>query len=164
MKNKVLYHGSKVPNIKVLEPQAHVVCKGRKVVFATDNRNYALAMIHATGNELAVSYAVNSKTDKIKIYIDELQIGKLKLLENVGYLYEVEKEHFEPSPEKLKGEFVSYDTVTILSEIKIDNIAKELTTAEDVYFVQYDNVLKSMQERGKILKNPEIKHGVDRFE
>ena len=160
--DNVLYHGSKTGGIKVFRPGIHFISRNKPVVFATDDRKYALAMIYGTGNELAVSYSVDGNTGKKEIYVDELQEGKLELLEGVGYLYEVEAEHFILSPEGLESEYVSYASAPVLSETKVDNVAESLKK-QGVHLVCYDRVSQSMKQRGKVLTSPEIKHDPDRF-
>ena len=162
--SNILFHGSKIGGIKVFEPKPHFINKEKPIVFATHDRNYALAMIHGTGDELAVSYAINPETGKREMYIDELQEGALNILEQVGYIYEVNAEHFSQSPEGLEGEYVSYSPVPTLSETKVANIADALKHQEMVHMVKYEDVPKSMKERKKDIYKPEIKHATERFQ
>jgi len=161
--NKILYHGSNSGGIKTFEPKQHIVGKDKKIVFATDDRNYALAMTYGTGDELAVSYAVSSSSGKKEIYVDELQPGKLKLLDKPGYLYEVEARHFEPSSEGLESEYVSYSAVPVLVETKIVNILEEFRKSPEVHLIVYEKVPQSMTERNKISGKPTIEHTRSRF-
>ena len=160
---KILYHGSKTSGIKKLKPSLPKALRGSKrLIFATSDRAYALSMIHGTGDELAVMYAVNADTRKIEMFIDELEPGKLDLLSQEGYLYEVESKYFKESPEKLEGEFVSYNPVPVVKENKIDNVLGELKRT-GVNLVKYDDVPESMGKRGRDVQKPEIEHPKDRF-
>ncbi|MEK7095611.1 MAG: hypothetical protein AAB917_03050 [Patescibacteria group bacterium] len=159
----IFYHGSKIGGIKFFEPQSHIVGGNKKIVFATNDKNYALAMIYGTGDEVAISYVFNPYTKEKDMYIDELQPGKLELLNNSGYLYEVESKYFQLSPEKLEGEYVSYESVPVFSEIKIMNIMDQLKNIPNLYLVEYENVEESMYKRGKSLIANEIKHSSKRF-
>lgn len=80
----ILYHGSKVAGIKILKPFSHNAIGGEVAVFATTDKKFAMAMIHGTGNELAVGYFVDQQTHKERMYIDELRPGKLDLLNAPG--------------------------------------------------------------------------------
>lgn len=160
--SRTLYHGSKTSGIKVFQPQVHFISKDKPVVFATDDKNYALAMMCGTGDELAVSYAINLETGKREMYIDELQPGKLKLLEQTGYLYEVDAAHFGPSPEGLEGEYVSFEPAEVLAEEKIENIA-EILQHNSVHLIAYKQVPESMAKRGEDPDQPEEGYHPDRF-
>ncbi|MEK7536928.1 MAG: hypothetical protein AAB584_00570 [Patescibacteria group bacterium] len=162
MENKVLYHGSNTSGIKIFKPSAHKAVGGKEVVFATDNELYALAMIHGTGDQLAVSFSINSQTGEKEMYVDELEKGKLDLLNAPGFIYTVEENYFQKSPEELEGEHVSFTNVPVLSERKIENIKDELKS-KGVYLIPYEKVPRSMQERGKSTGNPEKEHAPDRF-
>jgi len=160
--NKILYHGSSFSGIKNFKPQPHVVANGKEIVFATDHRNYALAMIYGTGEELAVSYVANGNNKK-EMYVDELQPGKLELLKRPGCLYEVDAKYFEPSREGLESEYISYAIVPVLSEIKVIDVLGELRGSPEVHLITYEELPKSMAERGKISSKPMIKHSPSRF-
>lgn len=162
MSKTILYHGSKISGIKLFEPKPHFISQDRGIVFATDDKNYALAMIYGTGDELAVSYVLNPETNKKEMYIDELHKGKLDLLKNEGYLYEVDRKHFEPSPEGLEGEYISYSPVSVLSEIKVGNLMVALKKS-NVHLISYDNVLESMKSRGNSLNESVVDHQPNRF-
>ncbi len=152
-----VYHGSRVGNIQTFKPTPHKAVDGRGVVFATADKRYAIAMIYGTGDELAVSFSDNGE-----MYVDKLQEGKLALLNNAGFLYELDGSYFEESPEKLEGELVSYSEVPTLKEEKIENIRQSLVSL-GVHLVPYDQVPQSMQERNKNPLAPEIKHEKGRF-
>lgn len=162
MENKILYHGSSIGGIKVFKLSAHKAVGGKQVVFATDSEPYALAMIHGTGDELAVSFFLNQETGKKEMYVDELENGKLDLLNASGFIYTVEEKYFRESPEGLEGEYISFTDVSVLNERKIENIKDELKS-KGVYLIPYKEVPRSMQERGKIADKPEKEHTPDRF-
>ena len=156
------FHGSKIGGIKQLEPRLYQQVTNRPVVFATADKDYALAMIHASGAELAVSYALDIQTGKRTMFVDELKPNVLLELEKSGYLYEFASHSFEPSPEDLEGEYVSYATVFVLKEMFVENVRKTLE-ASGVQVVAYDCVLASMKSRGKDPIRPRREHAEDRF-
>ena len=97
-----LYHGSKVQNLKVLKPSSHNVVGKQKVVFASPDEKFAVAMIYGTGNELAVGYHINTKTNHKEFYIDELKPGKLTLLTQPGSLYLIQDQSFQSHPDLMQ--------------------------------------------------------------
>lgn len=155
--DSVFYHGSKYGGLEALKPTPFKAVSDKDVVFASNNKLYALAMIYGTGEDLAVSFGENGE-----MYVDELKPGTLSLLNNSGYLYAVDKKYFKPSPEGLEGEYVSYTEVPVLSEEKLSDIRKKLEE-EGVHLIPYNKVPQSMEERGKDIKDPDKKHSADRF-
>ena len=155
--NNVLYHGSRNSNIKILEPKPYPSVSLRPVVFASDDKTYAVAMIFGTGKDLAVSFAKNGE-----MYIDELSPNKLGALNNPGYLYTVGKEGFVKSPEGLEGEYVCYHTTPVLIEEKIANV-KAFLEKSGAKLIAYEEVPMSMEDRGKKLKEAVIEHKESRF-
>ncbi len=120
-------------------------------------------MIYGTGADIAVSYSLNPVTGKKEMYCDELSSDALKLFEQEGYLYEVNSKSFIPSPEGLESEFISYEEVPVLKEIRIANLAEELKKS-DVHFIPYMDVPESMSKRGKKLgESAGREHAPDRF-
>ena len=157
-----LYHGSQTSGIKVLKPNPHNAVNKRSVVFATSDPRFALAMMYGTGDELAVGYFVNTQTHEEEMYIDELQPGKLKLLETPGYLYEVSAEGFYQDPALSHVEMVNDSEVRVLREIKVENILEELRKY-DISIVTYEDVPATMKERGKEPGKPDQAYTPDRF-
>jgi len=121
----------------------------RKVVFATPDKNFALAMIWGTRDELAVGYYKNTKTKEKIMYIDELKPKKLELLNQEGYLYEVDNGGFTQNKRLMKEEYIVTKDIKVQKEIKIKNILTRLKRTKKVKIVPYDNVLKEMQKRDK---------------
>lgn len=120
-----LYHGSKTGKIKILKPKKHPLIK-KPAVFATPYREFALAMIYGTDDELAVGFTINKKTKKRIMYIKELEQDKLKLLEQPGYIYEVEDKGFHTKEELMPEEVICEKEVPVVKETYIPNIRKEL--------------------------------------
>ena len=126
IENKILYHGSRISGLKVLKPRPHNVVKGRSVVFATPDIRFALAMIYGTGDELAVGYFEDAKTREEEMVINELQSGRLQLLNAPGYLYEVEGAGFYYDSALCHVELIKDTEANILKEIEIPNVLDEL--------------------------------------
>ncbi len=159
-KQTFLYHGSKIANLKVLEPGRSALFSD-KVVFATPDIRFALAMIHGSGHELAVGYFGKTRPGEKEMYIDELQPNKLELLNQPGYLYEVDAVTFGGREKHLShAERISKKPVKVLRAIHIDNVLAELKKYE-INIVGYDNVSEAL---GKRQKNPPTKQASDRFD
>lgn len=141
---KIVYHGSQKSGTKVFTPLPNKAVKDKEVVFAFVDKAFAIATIPGTMKELAVSYFGDGE-----IYLDELQEGKLDLLNNSGYVYELDGSLFEESPEKIDDFLVSYSEVQTLKEEKIENIRETLVSL-GVHLIPYNQLAQSMQERGKV--------------
>lgn len=157
-----LYHGSKVANLKALKPFPHNGVNGSSVVFATPDVRFALAMIHGTGDELAVGYFVDQESHKEEMYIDELVPHAFNLLKSPGVLYEVSDSGFVTDPDLSHLELISKKETEVVSEKYIPDVLEELRKYE-INFVVYEKVLDEMKNRNKDPKNAQIEYGEDRF-
>lgn len=144
----MLFHGSKIGDIKILEPKPHGAVDGESVVFATKDRIFALAMIYGTGEQLAFDYEINRKNGKTQVYLDEIEEGALKLLERPGYLYTIDSKHFIHDPRLISEELISRKPVQVIKVEYFPNILEELKK-EDLTIVPYDQVPESMSSREK---------------
>ncbi len=124
----------------MLKPFPHNGVDGEPVVFATPDILFALAMIHGTGNELAVGYFVDLETRKEEMYIDELM----------------------PDVRLIRSELISKSVTPVISETSYPSILAELKKY-NINFVGYENVLIEMQKRGKDPKKATILYKSDRF-
>lgn len=158
-----LYHGSRVPGLVLLRPFPHHIVGGEAVVFATEDIRFAIAMIHGTGNELSVTYNENKNTGRRQLFVDELRPGRLRLLEQPGYLYEISMEGFEPDVRLLPEELVAKHAVQVLSEITIGDVRTELENL-GAQLVPYDLVQASLAMRGKKTIEPQVEYAPSRFE
>lgn len=159
----ILYHGSKTPDIAEFKTFAHNGVDGEEVVFATSDKRFALAMIHGTGNQLAVGYFVDIKTGKEEMYIDELEESALELLNAPGILYEVPADDFISDERLSHVEFIAKKPVKVISELFIPNLLEELKKDNSISMVPYNQVLDAMKLRGKHPGAPKIKYKEDRF-
>lgn len=141
-----LFHGSRVPGLKVLKPFPHQDVGGDSVVFATADIRFAIAMIHGTGNELSVIYCENKITGRRELFVDELRPGRLRLLEQPGFLYEVPSIGFIQHEKLLPEELVHFKEVPVLSEITLGDVRTELERL-GVILVPYDQVELSRASR-----------------
>jgi hypothetical protein len=135
----MMYHGSSVSGITSLEPKAHGAVGGEKVVFATPDKTFALAMIPDA--PIAIDYS--GKT----IFVDELEPGGFDALSQSGYLYTVSGESFRPDSRLIKQEYISNISIPVLEEECIENILKEIQKNEGIVFVKYDDVPDSIKKR-----------------
>lgn len=157
-----LYHGSKTAGIESLKPFPHNGVDGESVVFATPDIRFALAMIHGTGDELAVGYFVDQETHKEEMYVDELVPNAFNLLEAPGILYTLEDTGFVPDARLSHLELISKSETPVVSETSYSNILAELKK-HNINFVGYENVLAEMKKRGKDPMEATIPYKSDRF-
>ena len=158
----ILYHGSQASDLKAIKPNPHNAVSKRPVVFATSDICFALAMIYGTGDELAVSYFIDTNTHKEEMCIDELRPNASKLLEAPGYLYEVSEEGFYQDSALSHVELVKDTEAEVVKVSKIDNILDELRKHK-VAIVKYEDVPKEMERRGKEIGKPKNPYAPDRF-
>ncbi|HMO02605.1 MAG TPA: hypothetical protein PKD37_03700 [Oligoflexia bacterium] len=158
-----LYHGSPVADLKVLKPNPHNAVNKKAVVFATTDIRFALAMIHGTGEEIAVGYFFNKKTNEEQMYIHELQPGKLKLLEAPGYIYQVNSEGFQADPNLSHIEFFKESEAVVIKQTTINNVLSELLKYTNLSVVEHKNVPTAMQLMGRDISKPKKPHAPDRF-
>lgn len=161
-KRKILYHGSRVPDLTTLVPSPHNAVGKRSVVFATPDARFALAMIHGTGDELAVGSFVDAETGSEEMYIHELRPGALKLLDAPGYLYEVDAEGFRKDPALSHAERIKDAPAEVIGARRVESVLKELER-HDIAIVRYEDVPEAMRRLGKEPKGPERPHGPERF-
>ena len=103
----ILYHGSKLGGLKTLIPHQHSFSlPDAKVVFATNDVRFALAMIHGSGRQLAVGYYSKDSSSNLQMYIDELEEGNFQLLNKPGWIYLVDPSGFKPNQQLAHCEFI----------------------------------------------------------
>ncbi|MEK6825956.1 MAG: hypothetical protein AABY00_04170 [Nanoarchaeota archaeon] len=159
----MLYHASRVSGLKVLKPFSHPVVGNEKVVFATIDKLFALAMTYGSGDVLAACYAFNFLTGKREFYIDEIKKGSLQLLKKPASLYVVvDAVSFHNDSRLHSEELISTSEVKIFEEIRIANVFDYLLE-NGAQIIPYDKVLESMKKRGKDPGKPKQKHGPERF-
>ena len=145
MQLQTLYHGSKTAGIKMLQPQKSNLFAD-KVVFATPDIRFALAMIHGTGKSMDIGYFSSSKTEKKQMYINELQPGSLRLLQQAGCLYLVAAAGFVPDKNLAHSERIKLSPVRVQKELRITNILHALEQY-DLEIVKYDDVPAYLRAR-----------------
>jgi hypothetical protein len=158
-----LYHASRIENLKILKPHPHNAVDGEKVVFATSDKLFALAMTYGSGVVLAACYAINHRTRRKEFYLDEIKPNSLRLLENPASLYIVEGKKFSKDKRLKNEEFVSKTEVRIIKEIKIKNVLNQLKKF-GANLISYDDVPESMKNRGEDPDYILTKYKKDRFE
>ena len=130
-----LYHGSQKASLQILRPAASSLFK-RKVVFASADLSFALAMIYGNDQELAIGYYQDLSNNSQVMYITELQPTKLQLLNQSGFVYIVDSGGFKTQAALAKSEYISFKPVTILKELYFDNILDYLRSSA-VYISNY---------------------------
>ncbi len=164
-----LYHGSKHPNLTVIKPSRHNVVDGKAVVFATPDIRFALSMIYGTGDQIAVGYTVNTKTGEEEMYLDEIQLDALALLnasgyllDAPGYLYEVSADGFYQDKRLIRVEMIRDTEITVIQATKIENVLQEMKKY-DISITKYDDVPEAMRLRNMDIDQPEQPNAPDRF-
>jgi hypothetical protein len=118
-----LYHGSPRADVKELKPQLHKLLD-KPGIFATDIKNLALAMsVPSNDQELASGF----KGDDF--YVDELEPGKLSLLDKPSTLYELPGDTFSEQgahPDLMQQERISNVSVKPTRAIAIANVLQAL--------------------------------------
>ena len=80
------------------------------------------------------------------MYINELQAGSLRLLQQAGYLYLVAAAGFVPDKHLAHSERIKFDPVKVQEELRIANILHELRQY-DIDIVEYHDVPAYLQAR-----------------
>ena len=141
-----LYHGSVVGGLKVLKPHSHQLFE-RKVVFASSSLSFALAMIHGTDQQLAVGFR-GKKPGLKDMFIDELQPGKLALLNLPGFLYYLPAQSFTRHQKLCMAEYISQLSVPVAASVAIADILSVLKQDKDLAIVAYDQVPAALAASG----------------
>ena len=124
--SKTLYHGSTASDVEWLRPNTNKAVEGKKVIFATSDRRFALTMIHGTDKTIAVGYEIDTKTGEQVLYIKELKEGALKTLEQPGYIYEVSSKGFYKTSQQMLNEWVCDTPVKVIKHIYVENVLATL--------------------------------------
>jgi energy-coupling factor transporter ATP-binding protein EcfA2 len=148
-KGRVVYHGTVASDITSMEPKAHPLVKGKKVVFATPDRKFAISMAipEATERDIAVGYFKDTKTGKKDFYVDELKPGAFKVLDKPAYLYTLSAKGFNTDARLMPEEVVSEEPASILRKERIGNVLAELRRDANVKLIGYDSVPDSLGKR-----------------
>ena len=149
-KSGVMYHGSVHSGLKILKPKINVIMD-KPVIFATPDFRFALAMIHGTGDQIAVGYFIDKDTGKKEMYLDEIKPKSLNLLRKSGCVYEVSSKGFRADSRLMPVEFIKNADAKVLRQIKINDVLEELRK-HDVKITNYGDLPFAMKKR-KLNKN-----------
>lgn len=118
-----LYHVSKIPNLKVLEPK--VSTHGKSYVYATANLEFALFF---GGVESAGDFdGIYGIKDGVPFFYEAYQGALKRRFDGAKcYIYEVETSTFEKGKTSFQGEVVSEKPVEILNCKEVDNLYQHL--------------------------------------
>ena len=103
-------------------------------------------MTYGTAADLAVGYVGSTETNRLRMYIDELQPGRLQLLNEPGYLYAVSPRGFRPSRRWLTSSLSASPRLRFWKGEVVANVLGELKRS-GVDLVEYDNVLEAIKKR-----------------
>lgn len=132
----MLYHGSTKPGLKVLLPFPRKEMGDQPFVFASDDRRFALAMIHGTDADFSVGYTIDKSTGIATMEMTEARKDGFSMLNAPGFLYEVEGTGFTRDPRLSYHEFISPNEVPVVKETPIANVLNELKKS-DILFTPY---------------------------
>jgi hypothetical protein len=116
-----LYHGSILPDLKVLKPHYCSTVK-KNVVYATPVKGIAVVMsMHDwTDKELDFGYVEGES-----LTLTELVPGKIEQVfgdkSKPAYIYQISSKHFKPNPKICDWEMVAYRTIPIIKQEIIDD-------------------------------------------
>lgn len=149
--DKTIYHISKTPNIKTLEPR--VCSHGKAYVYGT----YHI--------ETALLFGGNPWTDWDFIYKRNYETGELTFSETYAgafnktfkdkqcYLYEVENSGFLEGQTHMWDEIVSENPTKTLKETKIDNLAEAILALGKTNKIKLELFNNSLDYNEKIKKH-----------
>ena len=132
----MLYHGSTKPGLKMLKPFPRKEMGDKPFVFASDDRRFALAMIHGTNADFSVGYMVSESTRSETMYMREEREGGFTILNDPGFLYEVENTGFTQDQRLSHREFISPNEAPVIKETPIANVLNELKKS-DILFTPF---------------------------
>lgn len=142
-----IYHGASLGGIKQLDPRTHRL-SNRPVVFATPHEELALSMsLPASDEELAMGFEEDTSTGARTFYIDELQPGKLELLNKPSFIYDLHPSTFSVEgayPNLMREERISYDPVKPFRAPRPFKSALQELRDRGVRIRAYDDVPKEM--------------------
>jgi len=123
-----LYHVSKVPNLKVLEPR--ISTHGKEYVYATTNLEFALFF---GGKESAGDFDGMYGIEEGIPFFYEAYKGALKRRFGGAkcYIYECDPSNFEKDRTSFKGEVVSEKVVKVVNCKVIDDLYQHLLQLND---------------------------------
>ena len=123
-----LYHVSKIPNLKILEP--HLSTHKKPYVYATTNLEFALFFggIESAGDFDGIYGWKDGTPFFYEAYEGALQ---RRFGETTCYIYEVDPTTFEKDKTSFKGEVVSEKPVNTINCEKIDNLYQYLLKLND---------------------------------
>ena len=122
---KVLYHGSVIQNLKIIEPGMLSTPDQKNIprVFAADKKIIAIMFLYKHGIPLGMG-SVNNEW-----YIKEKSPNAFDAYKIPGSIYTVKKDSFTKLDSGF-DEYVSYEPVEVLKEDKYDNVWNELLKLE----------------------------------
>ena len=144
---KVLYHVSHVPDLKVLEPK--VSSHGKAYVYATSNLPLALLFgSYKSMGDFDGTYGVlpDGRPFFYEAYPDAF---KRRFVDCSCYIYEVENKGFKENKTSFSAEVVNEHPVQVVKCKKIDNLYEELmklVKEKKIHFKEY-SFEKEYQEK-----------------
>ncbi len=133
----IVYHGSKVGNLKKLSPNASM--HGKSYLYATKHKQIALAYL-GKFDSLTISQ-INHSRDGVLTGVSMVERKPNILKETydkiTGYLYVLSDEKFKKNQTEWNLEVVSDDEVDVIECIKIENVLSELKKTDNLKLYLY---------------------------
>ncbi len=144
-----LYHGTVVPNIKVLNAVSSLHAGGeQKIVYLTDNRAYSLFYIWDSVHNLKKGKHVTAWIKDGVVYYEEQFPEQLKAFYDgvSGYLYRVEKDTYFCPVQNRESMWYSTENAIVERAEYIENVYDELLKYQKtgkLKIIRFDDVERS---------------------
>lgn len=148
---KTIYHVSKTPNLKVLEPK---LCSHSKAyVYASYNLETALLFGGELWSDWDFIYKRNYESGLLTFSETYPDIFNKTFKGKSCIIYEVEDDGFKQGQTNMWDEIVSENPVKVLSERKVDDIAKELEKFEKLGKIKIEKYENTDEYKQKVEKH-----------
>lgn len=130
---KYVYHGSSIPNLKII--RANESTHMKKWVYACASRAISTVFLSSLGNDLY--YSLSGDGLNYQVELVERKKGMLKEIFNCsGYIYKLSAANFKGGQTGWSAELVSDKGEKVLDTIYVENVYNELIKLNDVGLIK----------------------------
>ena len=120
---KYVYHGSSIPNLKIIKPNESTHMK--KWVYACASKAISIIFLSPLGNDLY--YSLSGDGINYPVELVERKKGMFKkIFDCSGYIYKLDATNFKSGQTSWTAELVSDKEEKVIETIYIENAYKEL--------------------------------------
>ena len=120
---KYVYHGSSIPNLKIIKPNESTHMK--KWVYACASKAISIIFLSPLGNDLY--YSLSGDGINYPVELVERKKGMFKkIFDCSGYIYKLDATNFKSGQTSWTAELVSDKEEKVIETIYIENVYKEL--------------------------------------